>query len=98
MLFFAACGKKERELSPDEIRAKADSMVQLKMEKLRREAKDDLDKRLPIELKPRIDSLLNTGSLEQPVPVFPEDEDGETPAAPPDTGAAAKPAGGGQEK
>jgi len=38
--------------------AMADSIVQLKMEQLRREAKEDLDRRLPIEIKPKIDSIL----------------------------------------
>lgn len=69
-----ACGKKEKELTPAQIRAKADSIVQRRMEKLRRQAKDDLDNRLPIEIKPKMDSLRKASDLVQPVPVFPGDE------------------------
>lgn len=66
-----ACGKKEQELSPAEIAAKADSIVRAKAPKIRQQAREDLDKRLPIELKPKIDSIRNVGHSIGPVPVFP---------------------------
>lgn len=66
-----ACGKKEQELSPAEIAAKADSIVRAKAPKIRQQAREDLDKRLPIELKPKIDSIRNIGHSVGPVPVFP---------------------------
>lgn len=72
----SACGKKEKELTPQQVRAKADSIVQSKMDKLKRQAKEDLDKRLPIELKPKVDSILKVSRDPQPVPVFPEDNIG----------------------
>ncbi len=69
----SSCGKEEQQLSPAQISAKADSIVQSRMEKLRRQAKEDLDKRLPIELKPKIDSLRQTGNAIDQVPVFPDE-------------------------
>jgi predicted small lipoprotein YifL len=89
LLTLNACGKKEKELTPQQVRAKADSIVQSKMDKLKRQAKEDLDKRLPIELKPKIDSILKVSREPQPVPVFPEDniglDDTGTPIPPVDT-------------
>jgi hypothetical protein len=76
LLTLNACGKKEKELTPQQVKAKADSIVQTKMDKLKRQAKEDLDKRLPIELKPKVDSILRVSREPQPVPVFPEDNIG----------------------
>lgn len=88
-LTLSACGKKESELTPRQIKAKADSIVRLKMDKMKREAKEDLDKRMPIELKPKIDSILKVSRDPQPVPVFPEDniglDDTETTTPPADS-------------
>jgi hypothetical protein len=84
LLALSACGKKEKELTPRQVRAKADSIVQTKMDKLKRQAKEDLDKRLPIELKPKVDSILKVSREPQPVPLFPEDNIGLD-----DTGATA---------
>jgi predicted metalloprotease len=76
LIALSACGKKERELTPRQVKAKADSIVRSRMDKLKREAKEDLDKRMPIELKPKIDSILKVSHEPQPVPVFPEDNVG----------------------
>lgn len=83
IFLFTACGKKEKELTPQQIRAKADSIVRSKMEKMKKQAKEDLDRRLPIEIKPKIDSIQKTGHHIEPVPVFPEDN-----AGPDDTDAS----------
>jgi len=80
VMALAACGKEEKELSPAEINAKADSIVQIRVEKMRREAKEDLDKRLPIELKPKVDSIRNQNHTIDPVPVFPGSEDNDAAA------------------
>ncbi|WP_157977047.1 hypothetical protein [Taibaiella helva] len=74
LLMLAACGKKEKELSPARINAIADSIVNSRMNKLRKQAKEDLERRLPIELKPKIDSILKVTHDIGPVPVFPGDE------------------------
>ena len=90
-----ACGKEEKELSPVEINAKADSIVRNKVEKMRREAKEDLDRRLPIELKPKVDSIRNNNNKAiDPVPVFPGSDDNEDaaddPSLEPDTAKNSK--------
>ena len=62
-----ACGKKAKEMSPAQIRFKADSLAQIKIKVLQKQAKEDLDKRRSIEIKPKIDSLRNI-SQEIPAP------------------------------
>lgn len=77
-----ACGKKEKELTPKEIQRKADSIVASKVKKLEQQAKEDLDKRLSIEVKPKVDSIRKTllDTL-PPAPVLQEDDDStDTPA------------------
>lgn len=74
MPVFSACGKKEKALSPARINAIADSIANSKMDKLRRQAKEDLERRLPIELKPKIDSIRKITHEIGPVPVFPGDD------------------------
>jgi hypothetical protein len=76
LILFSACGKKNKELTPAQIRAKADSIVQTKMPRLKQQAEEDLQRRLPIELKPKVDSILNISHDPEPVPVFPEDNIG----------------------
>lgn len=70
----AACAKKEKELTPAQINARADSIVHSRMKTLRQKAKEDLDRRLPIEIKPKVDSLLNVSHQAGAVPVFPGDD------------------------
>lgn len=82
LITFSACGKKEKELTPAQIRSKADSIVQSKMGKLKQQAKEDLDRRLPIEIKPKVDSILNIDHNEKTVPVFPDDNMGAEQAEP----------------
>lgn len=76
MLFLSACGRKEKELTPAQMRARADSILQSKMGKLKQQAKEDLDSRLPIEIKPKVDSILKIDHKVTPVPVFPDDNTG----------------------
>jgi len=74
ILALGACGKKQKELTPAQVRAKADSILQTRMGKLRQQAKEDLDRRLPIEVKPKVDSILKVTHDPKPVPVFPGDD------------------------
>jgi hypothetical protein len=53
-----SCHKDAKELSPQEIEVKVEAIVKQKEEKLRKESLDDLNHRLSIELKPKIDSIL----------------------------------------
>jgi len=75
-LIFVACGKQEKVYTPAQINQIADSIYKIKVKKLQKQAKDDYDRRLSIELKPKVDSILKNGLSEQPVPVFPDDNIG----------------------
>lgn len=90
VLLLAACGKKEKELSPAQIRAKADSIMQTKLGKLKQQAKEDLDRRLPIEVKPKVDSILKISHDVGQVPVFPDDNIGVDNVEAPATADSAK--------
>lgn len=79
----AACGKKEQELTPAQIRARADSIVQTKIPRLQQQAREDLERRLPIELKPKVDSIRNISKAVAPPPVFPEDPEPAATLPPP---------------
>ncbi len=64
LIFFAAlilssCSKQERPLTPEQIQAKADSIFRIKLKKLQQEAKEDLERRMAIEVKPKADSIRN---------------------------------------
>jgi len=75
LVAFASCGKSEKQQTPQQIEHIADSIYQVKLRKLRQQAKEDYDKRLPIELKPKVDSILRNKLDAQPVPSFPDDEE-----------------------
>ncbi|MFT4061192.1 MAG: hypothetical protein QM642_02425 [Edaphocola sp.] len=85
ILAFMGCGKTERELTPQEIQQKADSIYRIKLKKIQQNAAEDYKQRLPIELKPKIDSILKRRSEPGNVPSFPNDNVGldDTNSAPP---------------
>lgn len=68
-----SCGKQEKPLTPKQINEIADSIYRIKLKKIQRQSKDDYDKRLPIELKPKVDSILKNNLGGQAVPTFPSD-------------------------
>lgn len=72
----ASCGKTEKPLSPKQINQIADSIYRSKLKNLQKQAKEDYERRMPIELKPKIDSILKNKLQEQPVPLFPDDNTG----------------------
>ncbi|PSK95183.1 hypothetical protein [Taibaiella chishuiensis] len=84
VLTLGSCGKKEKELSPKEIEAKADSIVARKVGQMEQQAREDLDKRLPIEIKPKVDSIRKIRPDSIPsLPVLQEEADSsDTPPAP----------------
>lgn len=53
------CTKKEKTYTPQEMQRIVDSVVQQRAKELKQQAKTDLELRLPIELKPKVDSLLH---------------------------------------
>ncbi len=80
ILSLSACGKKEKELTPKQIQAKADSIIAGKIKPMEQQAKEDLDKRMSIEVKPKVDSIRKVPADSMPhVPVLqeeaPDDED-----------------------
>ena len=58
VLSLGACQKKEAELTKEQIQQRADSIYNSKVKRLEKQAQEDLDRRMSIELKPKIDSLL----------------------------------------
>lgn len=70
---FSACTKEEKSYTRQELQQKTDSILTLEIKELHRQAKEDLDRRLPIELKPKVDSLLK---ISYDVPPPPEIEAG----------------------
>lgn len=54
-----SCAKQEKNLTPQQINQKVDSIVALKEKKLRSQAHEDLNRRMSIEIKPKVDSILN---------------------------------------
>lgn len=72
-LIIASCGKEEKPLTPQQIRQRADSIYKSNLKKIQQRAKEDYEKRLPIELKPKVDSILQRKMEPVPIPVFPED-------------------------
>jgi hypothetical protein len=57
-LIFGACSKEEKGWTKAQVQLKADSILKAEMPKLKQRAKEDLNNRLPIELKPKVDSIL----------------------------------------
>ena len=68
VLFLCSCNKEEQGYTWLQLEQKADSTVNSRIKDLRRQAREDLDRRLPIELKPKVDSLLHVSYAIQPPP------------------------------
>ncbi len=67
IILLSACGDdKKRSLTESAIHAKVDSMVGAKMEDMNKQAMDDLDNRMAIEVKAKADSIVaaRTGHLD----------------------------------
>jgi len=56
---FGACTReKDRILTPIEVKAKVDSLTAVKVAAIKQQAKEDLDVRIAIEVKPKADSIV----------------------------------------
>lgn len=55
---FASCKQKERIMSKAEIKAKADSLIGIRLDELNKQAMEDLEKRQTIEVKTKADSIV----------------------------------------
>ncbi len=58
LILFAACSPSSPSLNQNEIDARVDSLVGVRMESLQREAMEDLDRRIAIEVKAKADSIV----------------------------------------
>lgn len=58
VMALSACKGKEEAISRSEIEAKVDSLVGSKMEEINRQAMEDLDRRMAIEVKAKADSIV----------------------------------------
>lgn len=68
---FASCAQKEKAISQSEIQAKVDSIVGTKIGDINRQAMEDLDRRMTIEVKAKADSIVaaaNTATAPQTTP------------------------------
>jgi len=58
VLFFSACQKKSELLTRQQLEHRSDSLTAIMFEVLQKQAKEDLDSRIAIEVKPKVDSIL----------------------------------------
>jgi hypothetical protein len=58
IVLLASCASQEHKFSQSEIDAKVDSLVGVKMEEINRQAMEDLDRRMAIEVKAKADSIV----------------------------------------
>lgn len=54
----AACGSKEHKMTDSERQARVDSMVGTRLEEINRQAMEDRDRRMAIEVKAKADSIV----------------------------------------
>ena len=62
--------KEEKGLTPQQVQHMADSLYEAKAKKIRKQAAEDLDRRMSIELKPKIDSLLGRTATATSTPLM----------------------------
>lgn len=58
-LMFASCNKEPVPMTREEIRHKTDSLTKVQVERSNEHAKKDLEHRIKIEVKVKVDSILN---------------------------------------
>ena len=69
ILFVFSCNKKEKSYTQAELNKNVDSILETKIPVLQQHAVEDFKNRLPIELKIKVDSILNVSYA---IPVAPE--------------------------
>lgn len=83
ILLFSSCSKEDKTFTQAELEAKADSIFKAKLPLLKQQAEEDLNNRIRIELKPKIDSIRNISYDIPPPPQLRTEGLGEMPV--PDT-------------
>ena len=69
ILFIFSCTKKEKSYTQAQLNKNVDSIVETKIPALQQQAAEDFKNRLPIELKFKVDSILN---VSYDIPTAPE--------------------------
>jgi hypothetical protein len=67
LVVLASCQQKEILLSKQQIKFKADSIFQTRVDELNRAAAEDLDRRQSIEVKTKADSIVDAYTKEHPI-------------------------------
>ena len=62
---FAACNKEPAPLTRQQIRQKVDSITAYRIRELDQQATEDLSHRIKIEVKAKVDSILNSARLQE---------------------------------
>lgn len=73
LFFLSGCAKKERTYSSREMEHIVDSLVKERSVELKREAKEDLKLRSPIEIRQKTDSILNRPTTTTIPPIMESD-------------------------
>jgi pyruvate/2-oxoacid:ferredoxin oxidoreductase beta subunit len=69
VLFLSACVTKQEYFTKQQLEHKSDSLTEIRFKELREQAAEDLDRRISIEVKPKVDSILDKTDL-KPVVVL----------------------------
>jgi len=64
---FASCSKEPKGLTKEEIRYKIDSITQVRIREADEQAQQDLDHRIKIEVKVKVDSMVSARNLSRPL-------------------------------
>jgi hypothetical protein len=59
IVLFSSCAKKETDLSPAQIKFKADSIITIRLDELNKQYTEDLEKRMVVEVKGKADSIVD---------------------------------------
>jgi hypothetical protein len=63
LICFSACKSHDAAITQSQINAKVDSLVAMKMDEISRQAMEDLDHRISIEVKAKADSIVQAYML-----------------------------------
>lgn len=58
MMTFSACQTKQEYLTKEQLLQKSDSLTEIRFRQLKKQAEEDLQFRMAIEVKPKVDSIL----------------------------------------
>ena len=71
VVFFGSCQTKQEYFTKEQLQKKTDSLIAIRFQELQKQAAEDLDRRISIEVKPKVDSILEGVHIEVPEMVSP---------------------------